>query len=338
MGDVPLVSVIVPTHNCGAYIGEAISSVLAQTYAAYEFIVVDDGSTDNTRAVLTPYWGRIQYLYQDSQGVAAARNAGIRHAQGELVAFLDADDVWFPTKLELQVQAFRGHTESGAAFTDFLDFDESGVTRRSRLNTQRDARAWFERHRVGDSEIACGSIYQDLLLANWVHTSSVVVKREVLSVVGVFDETFTIGEDLDLWLRIARRYSVLCVNRVLSGYRYWSQSLSGPMEYRAVRYNQGIQRVLEKHLANNSMPPVLKDLVTRELGQRCWAIGWNLFGQDRFTEARSLFRQGMRYYPFHTRLWLYWMATWLPLAIIEAIRRMISWGRALQCRTEAVPQ
>ena len=331
----PLVSVIIPTHNCGAYIADAIESVLAQTYSVCEIIVIDDGSTDQTRTSLAPYLGKIQYLNQNNRGVSAARNTGIARARGEFVALLDADDIWFPTKLELQVQALQSYPDAGWAFADFLDFDDSGVTGSSRFNTWPGVRAWFERHRVGESTIACGAIYVDLLQNNWMHTSSVLVRKEVLKVVGPFDDTLHGPEDHDLWLRIAQCYPVLCVNRVLTGYRFRPQSLSGSTESRGVFTHQGRLLVLEKHLRNGSIPRALEGVVYRELSRHCWGLGWDLFGQNRFAEARRYFRQWIRYQPFHWQLWVYWWASFLPLPSIEAVRRVLQWRRSYRLRPEA---
>jgi len=334
----PLVSVIIPTYNCEAYVGQAISSVLAQTYDHNEIIVVDDGSTDTTRTVLVPYWDRICYVYQENRGLAAARNTGIREAKGDLIAFLDADDIWFPTKLELQVAAFENRPEAGLAFADFMDFDDTRVTRSSRLHTWPQAMAWFDRHRVGEIEMACGPMYEELLAANWIHASSVMVRRDVLSNVGPFDETLRAGEDLELWLRVARRYPFLCVNSLLSGYRYRADSLCGPIGSRATRVNHIIVNVLEQHLRGHQIPGEHVNSVRRVLCQRYWSLGWTYFGENRFADARRFFQQGIRYQPFHRQHWLYLCASFLPLTVIESIRRMKRWGRTLGGRAETAAQ
>jgi len=95
----PFISVVIPTYNYARYVTQAVDSVLAQTYPAGEIVVVDDGSTDNTRERLQPYWARIHYVYQANQGLSAARNAGIRVARGDVIALLDSDDLWHPRKL-----------------------------------------------------------------------------------------------------------------------------------------------------------------------------------------------------------------------------------------------
>lgn len=100
----PTVSVVIPTYNRAKYVTETIDSVLSQSYTDYEIIVVDDGSTDNTREALAPYMDRIRYIHQQNSGVSAARNRGIKAARGKWIAFLDSDDIWLPEKLAVQIK------------------------------------------------------------------------------------------------------------------------------------------------------------------------------------------------------------------------------------------
>ena len=324
----PLVSVIIPTYNCAPYIAEAIESVLAQGYRNFEIIVVDDGSTDNTRVVLGPYWERIIYLEQVNQGVVAARNVGIEYARGELIAFLDADDVWFPRKLALQIQAYQQYPEAGLAFTDCSYFDESHAVDGSLFSKR--VRRWFNSHRDEAGAVAHGWLYKELLQSNCMHTSSVLVRRDVLDKVGLFNGDFKICQDYDLWLRIARKYPVVCINSVLCGYRYRRDSLSGPAEVREFRYNHEWIEVLEKHLKMDWIPENLQSLAKDALCERYWWLGWRYFYKNRFKEARSLFFHGLRYRPFSRRHWLYVSACFLPLPVVENLRRLKR-GSRLRC-------
>ena len=122
----PLVSVIIPAYNSADFIDEALKSVFDQTYKDLEIIVVDDGSTDDTRAVLEKYGDRVNYHYQDNNGPASARNRGIKLARGKYIAFLDADDLWLPTKLEKQVALFKNRENLGFVTTGVCSFDENG--------------------------------------------------------------------------------------------------------------------------------------------------------------------------------------------------------------------
>jgi len=124
---IPDISVIIPTYNRDEFVTKAVDSVLSQSYTSYELIVVDDGSTDNTREVLKPYMDRISYIYQENAGVSAARNAGIMAASGRWIAFLDSDDTWMPDKLARQIQCL-GNQGVKVCFTNYkLSTDQDSV-------------------------------------------------------------------------------------------------------------------------------------------------------------------------------------------------------------------
>ena len=313
----PLVSVVTPVYNGESHLVECIESVLAQTYRNVEIIVVD-GSTDDTKSMLASYMDRITYLYQEPTGVAAARNAGLQKAHGQLIAFLDADDIWLPEKLSIQVEAFLQHPEAGIIFSDNLNFDESGVLRSSACKPMIEG--WLEKQRIPETDFAYGRLYKELLVGNCIGTCSILVRREVLNEVGIFDETFRICEDYDLWMRIARRHPVLYVDRVLSKYRVRPDGLSGSLEERQSRWNYyGIQ-VREKHLRNEWIPSEFHGLVKSSLSRLCWNVGWTYFSQNRFNEARAFFVRCIRYQPFQVKPWIYWAASFLPDFMIEALR------------------
>jgi len=336
------ISLIIATRNRCQQLGRCLAHV-ERLHCEYdwELVIVDNGSSDGTAEVVQKFAEQVDFdvklVHEPRPGLGCAHNAGIASARGELVAFLDADDVWFPKKLELQVEALQAHPDAALCFTDFLEFDESGVTMPSRMNTRVNARGWFERLQVGDTEIACGTMYKELLQANWIHTSSVLIRKATLSEVGLFDGAFAMGEDYDLWLRIAKMYPVVCVNRVLSDYRYQAQSLCGPLKFRRLVHSRGIAQVLEKHLRAKSVPSALLDVAAEKVSQCYSVVGWSLFRQNRLAEARSLFRQGLRYHPSDLLLWLYLCASFLPLTIVEGIRRLRRWVSALQGPAETAP-
>lgn len=172
----PLVSVVIPVHDMGRYVGDALRSVFAQDYRPIEVIVVDDGSTDDTADVARSF-ADVDYLYQPQQGVAAARNAGIARSRGQLVAFLDADDLWAPNKLALQARWLLEHTETGYVAAHFRNFLEAGVARP----------AWVtEEQLVEDQQ---GGV------------PNLVARRSVFERIGVFDPAHKSGSDLDWVLR-----------------------------------------------------------------------------------------------------------------------------------------
>ena len=189
----PLVSAIIPTYNRAEFVVEAVDSVLNQTYEDIETIVIDDGSTDNTREVLKEYGERITYVYQKRAERSKARNEGFRHSMGNYVAFLDSDDAWASEKIKQQVQVLNENPEVGIVYTDVQFIDTSG-------NPYIGELCWDTPQRQ--------VLYEDLMTHNVItgSLSSVIISRNALDRVGLFDESMNICEDLDLYRRIARHY------------------------------------------------------------------------------------------------------------------------------------
>jgi glycosyltransferase involved in cell wall biosynthesis len=194
----PLVSVIIPTYNRGWILREAIDSVLAQDFQDYELIVVDDGSSDNTREILNTYGRNIIVLRQTNKGVSAARNRGIAQAGGQLVAFLDSDDIWLPRKLSRQVDFFKLHPDAIINQTE-----EIWIRNDVRMNPK-------DRHRKPS-----GMIFERSLGLCLVSPSAVMIKKMLFDIVGVFDENLLACEDYDLWLRIGCRFPVHLIDTPL---------------------------------------------------------------------------------------------------------------------------
>ncbi|MGB5747146.1 MAG: glycosyltransferase [Desulfobacterales bacterium] len=187
----PEVSVIIPTYNRAWVLREAIDSVLAQDFKDFELIVVDDGSTDNTRQILDPYDQGLIVLRQSNKGVSAARNRGVAAARGRLVAFLDSDDLWLPRKLSSQVDFFNSNPAALINQTEEI-WMRNGV----RVNPKN------RHHKFS------GMIFEQSLALCLVSPSAVMMKRSLFDEVGLFDENLPACEDYDLWLRISWRYPV----------------------------------------------------------------------------------------------------------------------------------
>ena len=214
----PKISVIIPAYNVAPYIGETLESVFAQTFTDFEVIVINDGSPDTREfeRVLTPFRERIRYLTQENRGASAARNAGLRAALGEFVAFLDADDFWLPSYLEDQIAVIR-ERNCDLVCADALIVGESPDAGRS----------YFEA--VMEAALPKEVTFLDLLSGERsLITSGVLVRREHILEVGLFDEKLRNAQDFDLWLRLARRGSRLAYQpRVLLEYRARINSLTG---------------------------------------------------------------------------------------------------------------
>jgi len=185
MADV-IVSVIVPAYNQGHYVGEAIQSVLDQTYQDFEIIVVDDGSTDKTAEVTKSFSDpRVHYIYQENRGLSGARNTGIRHSAGIYLTFLDSDDLFLPEKLELLVACLGDNSEIGLVAGQAIPINETG---------QPVGRIF---------DVPLPEDTSQLLLGNPLHVGSVMVRREWQVKAGFFDESLRSYEDWDMWLRLA---------------------------------------------------------------------------------------------------------------------------------------
>ncbi|HJT77666.1 MAG TPA: glycosyltransferase, partial [Gemmataceae bacterium] len=216
----PRVSVVVATYNYARFLGGALESALGQTFRDLEVIVVDDGSTDDTAAVVRPYLadGRVSYVRTDHVGQPAAKNVGVRLARAPLVAFLDADDRWLPAKLARQVPLFDADPGLGVVYARRRLIDEEGWP----LEYEQPVL-----HR--------GEVLGPLFERNFVCFSSAVARREVLECEGLFDEALPLAIDFDLWLRVARHYRFDYVDEPLVEYRVGHASLSRRQDERLRR-------------------------------------------------------------------------------------------------------
>lgn len=206
----PNVSIIIPTFNRSALLGQALKSCLEQTYKDFEVLVVDDGSTDETEAVVSSFKdSRIIYLPQSNQGRSKARNRALAEAKGKYITFLDSDDLYMPEKLAVQVKALEENPDFGAVYSAALNIDIEGNL-----------------HPFVYEAPACGWIYMDiaLYLPLTICLPTVMARREVFEAVGTFDEKLNRFEDTDMWRRIAKKYQFFAVQKPLCKIRYHSDN------------------------------------------------------------------------------------------------------------------
>lgn len=189
------ITVIIPTFNRGWIVEEAIKSVLAQDYPNFELFIVDDGSTDDTKAILSRYVNDIVVLNQKNKGVSAARNKGITESSEKYIAFLDSDDLWLPEKLSCQIDFFKQNPEAMICQTNEI-WIRNGV----RVNPKKIHKK------------PSGMIFKPSLLRCLVSPSAVMMRRELFENVGLFDEQLPACEDYDLWLRVSQSYPVSLID------------------------------------------------------------------------------------------------------------------------------
>jgi glycosyltransferase involved in cell wall biosynthesis len=204
-----LVSIIIPCYNQAHFLGEAIQSVLAQTYTNYEIIVVDDGSPDNTAEVVARY-SNMRYVRQSNQGLSGARNTGIRQSLGEYLVFLDADDRLMPNALQSGLDCLRIHPESAfvSGHHRYINYDGSLLNE-------------YPPEPIDDDH------YLALLKGNYIGMhATVMYRRSIFDRVGGFDTALTSCEDYDLYLRIARRHAICRHARIVAEYRWHTANMS----------------------------------------------------------------------------------------------------------------
>lgn len=208
----PLFSVVVPAYNQAEFLGGALRSVLAQPGDDYEVIVVDDGSTDATARVAASFEPRVRCIHQANQGLAGARNAGIRLAAGAYVALLDADDEWLPAFLPAMRRAIARHAGADAFYGAAQCMDHDGRDLPQRAGAQR---------------VPPEELYRMILRANFLIPSTVVLRRAAVERAGLFDPAFRRVQDWELWLRMSRQgMRFVGVPEVLARYRLHESSLS----------------------------------------------------------------------------------------------------------------
>ena len=281
-----LVSVVVATYNMGHYLPQAVESVLQQEYSQVEAVIVDDGSTDDTPAVMRRWEGnpRVRSHRQSNGGQARAKNQGISLSRGGFVAFLDADDTWLPGKLTRQMPLFQDRPALGVVYSDFERMDADGAPVPK-----------------GPVRLYRGRISGPLLIDNFIPFPSAVVRRECLERQGVFDETLGMGIDYDLWLRLSAHYEFDFIPEATVRYRIWSGQMS--KNYRK-RYESGI-RIMQNFIDRNP------DAVDRAVLGRAWAHTYTGRGNSILWHEKdrpAAFRDYLRALSFRPAYWPAWRA------------------------------
>ena len=323
----PRVSVVVTTYNQAPYIESALASVLGQTYAPYEVIVVDDGSTDDTWARIAGFRDRITYVRQRNGGIASSRNTGILRARGELIAFLDGDDLWEPRKLEIQVDEAMKNPRSGLIVADGVQFDDGGIT----------ARTLFfgpgRKEMPGEGAAATRSCYRLLLRGPFISTTSqVMVPARVFRAVGLSNGRFTRANDYDLYIRIAARFDVTLIGTRLTRWRLIPTSASGPKELRFFRYLPEDIAVLKGHESSSAGNDraLIRETVREKLFQGAEMLYYHGRNTDRIAATTGLFRL-LTLGPFSMTVAARLLGLWCPQSLVtrlkKPLRALIARGR-----------
>lgn len=300
----PFFSVIIPTYNRALKCVRAVESVLAQTFNDYDIWVIDDGSTDPTALSLQPYMDKIHYIRQKNSGVAEARNTGIRSSKGRNLAFLDSDDVWYPNKLEAIADEIRNHSEAGLFYSGAHFCDEQG-------NILWEVKARYPKN-----------YYLALLKADFIVASSIVVTRQCLDQIGLFDGRVNSCEDWDLLIRIARRYPIQPSSKILVKYeRSGSEKITSQhLNWIAIQ-----QKVLEYAFQND--PELSPNIIKSSLASLAYVRGRIFLDHDEPEEALRSFNYAFTQDPSNWKAGLYllilrspWLRRHIPQQFKVALR------------------
>jgi glycosyltransferase involved in cell wall biosynthesis len=237
----PLVSVVIATWNTARYLPATLASALGQTWPNLEVIVVDDGSTDDTAEVITPFLPRIRYVRRSHRGLAAARNEGVRLARGDYIALLDADDLWLPEKIAVQVEIAARHPETGLVACNAVEFDDDQVLREDLL-----FEPFLRAIAASPSGEVTANFERELITGNGISApSQVLIPRRVLQEIGPFIDSG--AQDYDYYLRVSRRFPVTVHRHHLARWRYRPDAMSGAHADRPVRWGLYALPVLLAH-------------------------------------------------------------------------------------------
>jgi len=279
----PTVSVIVPSHNTAEFIAECLDSVFAQTWLDFEAIVVNDGSPDTPELerVLGPYRERIVYVRQENRGLSGARNCGIRLARGEYLAFLDSDDCWPPEYLSAQMQLFRDNPSLDLVYADATLFGSGPMPRKTFMQTS-----------------APPTTLDDLLSeGGQILPSGTLVKKHAIVEAGLFDETLRRCEDLDMWLRLAKRGTKIAFQgNLLFLRRVQGSALTSDEEKMVSSLIRVLTKVDRTQLSARGLASLDKQLTQArgELGFRQWrkhlVEGNAAAAREDLTAAHSFYR------------------------------------------------
>ena len=283
----PRISVIIPTYNRQKLLARAIESVLNQTFKDFELFIVDDGSTDNTKEVVREFQkrdSRIKYIWQENSGAPARpKNTGIKNAKGNYIAFLDDDDEWLSEKLEKQLELFEGlESDLGFVGCNILVINESNK------------KIWRE-YKI--PRYSSQIFFEELLEGNFILTSSsIMIKKEVLDKIGLFDENLKFGDDWDLWLRIAKKYKFDFAPEFLIKYYIHGGCITPNLP--PMKEAREFEYIFTKYQREYEKYPHIYSIHLRQLASRYCASG-------QMSKGRKYYIQSIKFNSFNLKSYFY---------------------------------
>jgi glycosyltransferase involved in cell wall biosynthesis len=293
-----MLSVIIPARNAESFLGEALDSVFAQGVPDPEVVVVDDGSIDATVSVAERYGRGVRVIRQEASGSARARNRGLDATSGDLVAFLDADDLWVPDKTRLQLSLLDERPEIGLVFSDMVAF---------RGDRQEESTYFQQRGFTGECTLS------SIFLHDMISTPTVILRRACLEAAGRFDESLPIGQDTDLWFRIALAHPFAVVNRPLVRRRFHDANVTRNSRLLARCVVEVWGRYMDRCIARE---PQSRRALEADFERKRWIHlfeeGCALRREGQGALARRRLAEAIALRPALWRGWAFWAATFLP--------------------------
>jgi glycosyltransferase involved in cell wall biosynthesis len=317
----PKVSVVICTYNRAHFIAESIQSVLDQTFADFEIIVVDDGSTDNTKEAVDSFQDpRIRYVYQENRGLSAARNTGIRTSIGEYISFLDSDDIWLPQNLELMVKRLDSRPDVAFVCSDLYFFDDAtgAILGRVWHNKRSD-------NSVNPKKAARCALRYLLQRGCFITAIAMVVRREVFTEVGYFDESLINHVDWDLFVRIVQRFPIVTMDMPLAKNRHHHGERM--TNVRRELFYQGALVVLDKAIRSYSLSRADLRLVRRRLARTHFRYGRDLVANGGVDLGREKLLIAIKVNPWCIRPYIYIAGSFFGGRAILAVK---SWKKQLK--------
>lgn len=288
MGRHSTVSVLMPSFNYERYLPLAVNSVLAQTYSDLELIIVDDCSSDRSRAIAEDYAradDRVRaVVHPVNRGLAATRNTALAASSGKFIALCDADDIWLPEKLKHQIDAFRGREELGLVHSDALIMDAKGY-----LTGQQFSRLFHRKN-----QRTSGHLFDELCRRNFICVPSVVLRREAILYAGGFEESLRSLEDWVCWTKISRNYQFEYIEAALVQYRMHSASLS--------HNSKGMAR--NRIIALRLLLDALNGIARQPLSRLHYSLGMSQLELGETGAAMLSFAASLQACPVQLRPWI----------------------------------
>ena len=320
-----LVSVITPSFNAAKVLPHAINSVLSQSYQNFEIIVVDDGSTDNTKEVVEKYINnsnpcRIRYIYQENAGVSNARNTGMKKAKGQYIAFLDSDDIFLEESLAERVHFLSQNQAIALVFTDYYLINDKNINLANKNRAHQD-NFWeiikpIVEYHSGDNHILKKTFYANFFLFKVfpIWTGTVLLRKAALTPAFKFREDISVCEDLEFWLKIVKNNRVGYISKPLSCYNHYQSNLSK----NPIMYSLNNIKFFKELLQDRQID---KNIIKKLISNNFFNLGYYYYKNKNYFRSKLLFMKALLYNPYNPKILLFLFLP--PNKIVAFLKKLL---------------